>query len=94
MDPGIIVPIAIATAIGLLKGAAWARRVMYVLFTGYTCLATSVAAMGLVMYVNRDPDASLGLASGFLAFALIFIALTSLLYRPFLRQPSQPRDGV
>ena len=44
MDLGIIVPAAVATAIGLLKGAAWARRSMYVLLTGYTCLAIAVAS--------------------------------------------------
>lgn len=84
MDLGIIVPAAVATAVGLLKGAAWARRAMYILLTGYTCLAVAVAAMGLVMYANADPDASLGIAGGFLAFALAFVTLTVLLYRPFL----------
>jgi hypothetical protein len=92
MDLGIIVPAAVATAVGLLKGAGWARRAMYVLFTGYTCLAISVAAMGVVMYANADPDASLALAGGFLVFALVFAALTVLLYRPFLGQ-SDRSDG-
>jgi hypothetical protein len=94
MDLGIIVPAAVVTAIGLLKGAAWARRVMYVLFTGYTCLAISVAAMGLVMYVNRDPDSSLGLAGGFLVFALVFVSMTAMLYQPLLRRPRRPDSGV
>ena len=93
MDLGIIVPAAVATAIGLLKGAAWARRAMYVLLTGYTCLAIAVAAMGLVMYANADPDASLGLAGGFLAFALAFVTLTVLLYRPFLGRSAPDGSG-
>jgi hypothetical protein len=63
---------------------------MYVIFTGYTCLATSVAAMGLVMYLNHDPDSSLGLAGGFLVFALVFAAVTGMLYLPLLRQPKRP----
>jgi len=83
MDLGIIVPAAVVTAIGLLKGDDWARRAMYVILTGYTCLATSVAAMAVVMYVNADPDASAGLVIGIAAFALAFATLTVLLYRPF-----------
>lgn len=85
MDLGIVVPAALATGIGLLRGAAWARRAAYVLFTGYTCLATSVAAMALVMYRHGDPDASLALTVGFAAFAAVFATLTWLLYRPLLR---------
>ncbi|GAA1436459.1 hypothetical protein GCM10009616_36280 [Microlunatus lacustris] len=82
MDLGIVVPAAILIGVGLLRGAVWARRAMYILFTGYTCLAVSVAAMGLVMVVNRDPDASSGLAAGFCAFAIAFGTITLLLYRP------------
>jgi hypothetical protein len=79
MDLGIIVPAAIATGTGLLLGADWARRSMYVLFTGYTCLAVSVAAMGMVMQLNRDPDAKPGLVAGFVVSALVFAILTALL---------------
>jgi hypothetical protein len=86
MDLGIIVPAAVATGIGLLKGAAWARRVMYVLLTGYTCLAISVAAMAIVMYANSDPDASVAVTAGFLIFAVAFVTLTVLLYRPLFRR--------
>ena len=92
MDLGIIVPAAVCTAVGLLKGAAWARRAMYVLLTGYTCLAIAVAAMALVMYANADPDASLGLAGGFAVFALAFATLTALLYWPLFDR-SAPESG-
>lgn len=85
MDLGIIVPVAIATGIGLLTGAQWARRIVYPLLTGYACLAVSVAAMAVVMNVNADPDASPGLAAGFLVFALVFVVLAVALYRPLFR---------
>ncbi|HYH26542.1 MAG TPA: hypothetical protein VD834_14445, partial [Blastococcus sp.] len=39
MDLGIIVPAALVTGIGVLRGAGWARRAMYAMLTGYTCLA-------------------------------------------------------
>jgi hypothetical protein len=82
MDLGIVVPAAVAVGIGLLRRAAWARRAMYPLLTGYTLLGVSVAAMALVMNVNADPDASPALSAGFAAFAAVFVRLTTALYRP------------
>jgi hypothetical protein len=93
MDLGIIVPAALVTGIGVLRGAGWARRAMYAMLTGYTCLAIAVAAMGVVMYANDDPDASLGLAGGFVLFALLFATLTTLLYRPLFTHGRSVHDG-
>ena len=87
MDLGIIVPVAVATGVGLLRGAPWAMRVMYPLLTAYACLGTSVAAMGLVMVLRDDPDASVFLLGGFVGFALLFAALTSAAYRPLFQRP-------
>ena len=66
---------------------------MYAMLTGYTCLAIAVAAMGVVMYANDDPDASLGLAGAFVLFAVVFATLTTLLYRPLLAHPRPIHDG-
>ena len=85
MDLGVVIPAATVTGIGLLRDAGWARRAAYVLFTGFTCLAVSVAAMGVVMLANADPDASVVVTAGFVVFALVFAALTAALYRPLLR---------
>ncbi|MGY1837639.1 hypothetical protein ACI79P_21390 [Blastococcus sp. SYSU DS0510] len=93
MDLGIVVPAALATGIGVLRGVPWARRAMYAMLTGYTCLAIAVAAMGVVMYANDDPDASLGLAGGFVMFALLFATVTVLLYRPLFALARSLRDG-
>lgn len=90
MDLGIIVPAAIVTSIGVWSGARWARRVMYPLLTGYTCLAMSVATMAVVMNLNADPDASLVLAGGFLGFTLVFALLMVGLYRPLFCHPIRP----
>jgi hypothetical protein len=96
MDLGIIVPAAIAAGVGLFRGAEWAVRVTYVLMTGYTCLAFSVAAMGVVMYANSDPDASVGVMAGFLLFAGIFATLTVLWYRPLTHRAPEasPHQAV
>jgi hypothetical protein len=93
MDLGIIVPVAVATGIGMLRGAAWAPRVMYPLLTAYSCLGCSVAAMALVMVRRNDPDASVSLLVVFVGFALLFAGLTAAAYRPLFRwQPVQGRS--
>ncbi len=87
MDLGIVVPVALATGVGLLRGAAWADRTAHVVLTGYTCLAMSVASMGLLMYENGDPDASLPLTAGFVGFAFVLALLTLRLYWPLFVTP-------
>ena len=82
MDLGIVVPAALATGIGVLRGSGWARRAMYAMLTGYTCLAIAVAAMAVVMLVRHDPDASAAVAGGFAVFAAAFVTLSVALYRP------------
>ena len=94
MDLGIIAPAAIATGVGLLRGRSWARKTMYVMFTGYSCLAISVATMVTVMNLNADPDASPALTGGFVIFALIFVTLTVVLYRPLFRRSDSWQDQV
>ena len=84
-DLGMIAPAAVVTGVGLLRRAPWARRVMYPLLTGYTCLACSVCAMAVVMLLNRDPDASPAVAAGFGAFGLMVVCLTGSLYRTLFR---------
>ena len=47
----------------------------------------SVASMGLLMYVNGDPDASLPLTAGFVGFAFVLAVLTLRLYWPLFVAP-------
>ena len=82
MDLGVIVPVAVVTGIGLLRRSRSARRVLYPLLTGYTCLAISVTAMAVVMLARDDPDASVALAVGFGIFTLALLALVAAVYRP------------
>jgi hypothetical protein len=84
MDLGIVAPVAIVTAVGLLRGAAWARRPMYAIVGAYALLATSVAGMAITMYANHDPDSSLATVAAFALFALAFGALAAALYRPLV----------
>lgn len=85
MDLGILVPVALVTGVGLLRGRAWARKPMYAVLGAYTLIGTSVVAMAVVMLVNDDPDGSAELGVGFGLFAAALAALTVALYRPLLR---------
>jgi hypothetical protein len=87
MDLGIVVPVAVLTGVGLLRGADWARRVTSPFLTGYAVLGTSVLSMALVMLVNDDPDASVGLAVGFAGFAAALAALLVAWLRPARSSP-------
>ena len=86
MDLGVVVPVAIATGVGLLRGVSWARRVLYPLLTGYALLSVSVSAMAVVMLARDDPDSSVTLAAGFGLFTLSLLALAFALYRPLFLQ--------
>lgn len=84
MDLGIVVPAAVVTGVGLLRGAAWARQVTYPFLTGYALLSMSVTSMALVMLANGDPDASVGLATGFAIFSGALVMLLVAWYLPLL----------
>lgn len=87
MDLGIVVPVALVTGAGLLRGAPAVRRVLYPLLTGYTLLAVSVTSMALMMLAHDDPDASVGLAAGFGVFTVLLTVLVVAVYRPLVGRP-------
>jgi len=85
MDLGIVMPAALVSGVGLLRGAGSARAPMYAIVGAYVLLGASVTGMGVTMYVNDDPDASLGATAGFAALTVVFAALAFALYRLLLR---------
>lgn len=99
MDLGIVVPAAVATGLGLLRRRPWARKASFAILGGYTLIGASVAAMALVMLMNGDPDASVGLAVAFTAFTALLSGVTAVRYRPLLaarerrRTPAADRTG-
>lgn len=94
MDLGIVVPAALATGIGLVRRAHWARKPMYAIVGAYALLGASVAGMALTMLAIDDPDASIGIATGFTAFALLFAALVVVVYRPLFRRAPDTAAGL
>lgn len=93
MDLGILVPVATVTAVGLLRGRAWARKPMYAVLGAYALIGTSVVAMAVVMLLRDDPDASVGLAVGFGTFLVLLLLLVVALYRPLVAQAAPARPS-
>lgn len=93
LDLGLVVPAGIAAAIGLRRGAGWARTAAYAVIGWFALVPAAVAAMAIVMQLNEDPFASTGLTTMFSVAAFVFIAGAVLLYRPMFRAGSQ-REAV
>ena len=58
-DLAFVLPIAIATGIGLLKNHPFAGRTSYAVAGFFTLMSAAVSAMGITMLINDDPAASL-----------------------------------
>ena len=86
MDLGLVVPLSVLTAVGVLRRAPWAALLTYAVIGWGALLGSAVAAMGVVMVVNHDPSASTGVAVVFGCFALAFWALAGWLFGPLLRR--------
>jgi hypothetical protein len=85
LDLGIVVPSCVLVAIGLFRGATWARRSAYAVIGWFATVPVSVAAMAVVMLVRDDPEADATTAAGLSVAALIFLAVAVWLYRPLLK---------
>ncbi|MDD9205727.1 hypothetical protein PU560_04500 [Georgenia sp. 10Sc9-8] len=85
LDLGIVVPAAIATAVGLLGGARWARTALYAVIGWFAMVPPSVAAMSVVKILRDDPLADPADTVVLSVVALVVGALAVVLYRPQLR---------
>ncbi|GAA0710957.1 hypothetical protein Drose_24960 [Dactylosporangium roseum] len=94
MDLGLVAPAALATGVGLLRGAAWARPPMYAIVGAYTLLGAAVTGMAVAMIARHDPDASAGFAAGFATLTLAFAGLTYAVYRPLFVTDSPVRPSA
>jgi hypothetical protein len=85
LDLGLVVPAALAAAMGLRVGARWGRTAAYALIGWFALVPASVAAMSITMQVNNDPNADVTMTALFVAAAFVFSAGSLLLYRPLFR---------
>lgn len=85
MDLAYVVPLVVAVAWGLLLHRGWARKLLAPVVGWSALLASSVAGMGLTMYVTDTAGASLGLAAGFTLAASVALGLAVAAYLPLVR---------
>jgi len=71
--------------LGLVRGAAWARKAVYGIVGWFALVPISVSAMSITMVLNDDPNAAVGNAVGLGVVALLFTAVAAWLYRPLLQ---------
>jgi hypothetical protein len=93
LDLGIFLPATAATCIGLVRGADWAARALYLVVGWFGLVGPAVAAMAITMYVNDDPVASGGNALLMSLLGLAFLVLAIYVYWPLLRGRAGFRVG-
>lgn len=91
MDLAIVVPVSLATGVGLLRHRAWARRSLYAVLGAYTLVGTSVVSMAVLMLIRGADGASVGLTVGLAVFAAVFWTLWVAVVRPLF---ARSRDEV
>ena len=82
LDLGIVVPAAITAAIGLLRGARWARKAAYAVIAWFALVPASIAAMAVTMVVNGDPNADTGVMWVFTVAGALFTVGAAALFTP------------
>jgi hypothetical protein len=58
LDLGVFLPATIVTCAGLLRSATWSGKALFTVIGWFALVGTAVAAMGITMYINDDPNAS------------------------------------
>ncbi len=92
LDLGVVVPAAVAAAVGLRRHRPWARTAAYAVIGWFALVPAAVAAMAIVMQVNDDPDATTGATVMFVVAAVVFTAAAAQLYRPVFGTVAGERD--
>ena len=82
LDLGVVVPVAVATGVGVLRGRAWATQAAYGVVGWFVLVPISVSAMGIVMVLNDDPSTSVGQIAVLSVAALAFTLVAAWVYRP------------
>lgn len=88
LDLAVIVPLTIATAVGLLRHQEWARRAFYGVIGWYALVPGSVAAMAVTMVARHDPAANAPRAAMFSAVAAALLVLAGRTFYVLLRSES------
>jgi hypothetical protein len=90
LDLAVVVPLTVATGLGLRHGAAWAGKAFYAVIGWYALVPGSVAAMAVVMVLRDDPAAHAGRAAVFVTAAALFLFLGARTFRALTPRRGRP----
>lgn len=76
LDLGFLVPALTAIGVGLLRRSTLAIRLAYGMVTYAVCMAGAILGMGIAMWIEDDPAASMGMIA-FLAPVTVGLALVA-----------------
>jgi len=95
LDLGLVVPAAVATAVGILLSSRWAQAALYGVVGWFALVPPSVAAMSIVKLLRDDPNAATGDTVVFVVVSLVFWAIAAVLFRPlFGRRHAARREAL
>jgi hypothetical protein len=94
LDLGIVVPATIAAAVGLFRAASWSGKALYAVLGWFALVPPSVAAMGIAMAANDDPNGTVGEVAVLTIAAVVFAAIAVRLYRPLFATERSRRVSV
>jgi hypothetical protein len=86
LDLGVFLPATVAACWGLVRGARWSRRALYLVAGWFGLVGPAVAAMAVAMDVRDDPTASLGGTVVMTVLGAAFAALALVVFRPLVRR--------
>ncbi len=89
LDLAVVVPAAVAAAVGLLRDTPWARRAVFAVLAWFSLVPPSVAAMSVVKILRDDPDQAPGDTVVLLVVTVVVGVVAVLLYRPVFRARPQ-----
>jgi hypothetical protein len=93
VDLGFIVPLSVATGLGLWRGSLTALKAAYGVTAFLVLQATSVLAMGVIMLLRQDPTATPALVVALAPIWLGLIVLTAILFVSSSRTSSSAVAG-
>lgn len=94
LDFGFMIPLLVATGIGLVRRHPVAIKAAYGLTTFATCLAGSIAGMAVVMQARGDPSAQPAMLVVLLPATAGLAVVTERLLRSYLRGTGDRRPAV
>ena len=93
-DLGVAIPAMIAVGLGMWGGRSWPTRASFAVAGWMALVPVAVAAMGLTIYLDKQPSASLAAIGLLSAMAIVFLVPALLIYLPLVRHSPANRTTL